>query len=181
MSEQYFQRPEDEHENSHIDDPLAELARIVTGEESRAEPASTHHNPQRSEEQNSDRQSKQPAISTSQRTDTNISKDLEANPFAKFVVKPVEIPEGPRKIQEDRTQSQDTRSQDTRAQSEVASASIFSEELPREDIDTPKDEDVVDPFADIDLELTELLEAGLAEEEVNNIVEIGRASCRERV
>ncbi|MCP4185915.1 MAG: hypothetical protein GY761_21850 [Hyphomicrobiales bacterium] len=168
MSEQYFQRPEDEHENSHIDDPLAELARIVTSEETRAESTSTHHKSRGSEKQYFGQQSKdsgqpkQSALSASQPADTG----NEENPFAKFVVKPVDIPEKPRKTPEDRTLSAAVSEQ-----SERDRASIFSEESPQEEFDTPANEDGVDPFADIDLKFTDLLETGLAEEEANYIVE----------
>ena len=182
MSEQFSRRPADEHGNSHMDDPLAELARIVTEDESGTESSSTHHASTTAREQNSNRQSKPSGLSSPSimsslpRADKDISPELKDNPFAKFVVKPVDIPEGPRKVEEKRAQVSNARTQETRSRANPTpakdtSARLLAEAPPRAEVTAEVDEDIPDPFADIDLELTDMLEGELAEEEVTNMVE----------
>ncbi|MCP4074215.1 MAG: hypothetical protein GY742_21200 [Hyphomicrobiales bacterium] len=78
MSEHISQRQHDEHENSHFDDPLAELARIVSGEEPETKPVNTMP------ESN---------VAEPQSAKNRDSDSLESNPFAKYIVSPVNTAE----------------------------------------------------------------------------------------
>ena len=101
MSEQVFQRQQDEHENTHFDDPLAELARIVSEEETKSQPANSEIAskatvPQSTENQIPETQTAQHHESTPEGSDIPAPKTAETNPFAKYIVEPVNIAELPK-------------------------------------------------------------------------------------
>ncbi len=93
MSEHISQHQQDEHENSHFDDPLVELARIVSGEEPETKSVNTTPGSNAAEPQSAKNQDSGSLKSSTDTSATHPSDSLESNPFAKYIVNPVNTEE----------------------------------------------------------------------------------------
>ncbi len=93
MSEHISQRQQDEHENSHFNDPLVELARIVSGEEPETKPVNTTPRSNAAEPQSAKNRDSGSLKSSTDTSAAHPSDTLETNPFAKYIVTPVDTAE----------------------------------------------------------------------------------------